>query len=88
MTAVALFHTWPWKWFQTCKPVSWAMLGRAAQEAGHVAALFLLPICLADGHLSEDGARAGHTPIVSTHLLSMLPSRTDKADRISILSSS
>ena len=51
MTAVALFHTWPWKWFQTCNPVSWAMLGRAAQEAGHVAALFLLPICLADGHL-------------------------------------
>ena len=49
---------------------------------------FLLPICLADGHLSEDGARAGHTPIVSSHLVSMLPSRTDKADRISILSSS
>ena len=51
LTAVALFHTWPWKWFQTCNAVSWAMLGRAAQEAGHVAALFLLPICLADGHL-------------------------------------
>jgi len=93
---------WHWTyWLQwTSLHMAMEMAGRPAtwwagqcwgvqhREAGHVAAPFFLPICLADGHLNEDGARAGHMPIISSQLVSMLPYRTDKPATNSILSSS